>query len=262
MTWFRTMKERYMSFPDNYIVIDTETTGLRFGEDLAAQIGVCLVSGRNMVANESTVLDWTRCRNVDQDWLRWRMNKTRDDMAAKGKVCRMTYERLQKEGQDPVVVLKKYASILEEARAHGHSYVGHNIWGFDIPILQPIFDRHGPPFSFGSENIIDTGIMEKASQLKAFPRPGETLSAFYTRIKKQVAEGVYWALSDRCIPKYRLDVAYKLDMAKAHDAGFDCYITHLLFEKYRELALMLESPYDSHVCPQVKYGSKPLTTHA
>jgi DNA polymerase III epsilon subunit-like protein len=236
MSWFRTMRERYMCFPDDYVVFDVETTGLTPGDDLITQVGFCLVQDRNVEENGSSLLDWTRCEGVDQDWLRWRLAETKRQMEAKGKQNHMTYERLRDEGEDPLAVLKEYATLFGDAKDGGYYYLGHNALNFDIPFFQAHFTRWGPQFNFDSALVVDTGLMEKAAQLNFYPWPGESLVDFYARVYNWKKKGVFWSLDRNCVPKYKLDLIHGLDMTKAHDAGFDCILTHHLFEHYRELA--------------------------
>jgi DNA polymerase III epsilon subunit-like protein len=236
MSWFRTMRERYMRFPDSYVVFDVETTGLTPGDDLITQVGFCLVQDRNVAESGSALLDWTRCGGVNQEWLQWRLAETKRQMEAKGKLNHMTYERLREEGRDPLEVLKEYAHIFEETKSRGDYLLGHNALKFDIPFFQAHFTAWGPQFTFDTAIVVDTGLMEKASQLNWFPGPGESVEDFFRRVYDWKKKGVFWSLDRNCVPKYKLDVAHGLDMGKAHDAGFDCVVTHHLFEHYRELA--------------------------
>jgi DNA polymerase III epsilon subunit-like protein len=234
--WFKRMQEKHMLFPDHYVAFDVETTGLTPGTDLITQAGWCLVVDRQPAANGAIVLDWTHSSDIDQDWLQARMEQTRRQMEAKGKQCHMTYARMAEEGHDPRMVLDSLAGILYESLNRQDPVMGHNSWGFDIPMLAAHFARWGQDFIFPDDNVLDTGSMEKASQLDMFPSTGESLGAFFRRTHKRRAAGVMWSLDRHCVPKYKLAEKHNLDAGRSHDAGFDSLMTHYLFETYRTLA--------------------------
>jgi DNA polymerase III epsilon subunit-like protein len=234
--WFKRMRDKYMAFPDHYLVFDVETTGLICGYDLVTQVGWCMVMDRVPIENGATVLDWTRVPEIDQEWLRSRMEQAKRQMEARGKQYHMTYDRMREEGQDPRIVLDVLASMLYEALDRCDPIMGHNSWGFDVPMLRAHFERWGQDFVFPEDNVLDTGSMEKASQLDLFPEPGESLGAFFRRVHKRWSAGVLWSLDRYCTPKYKLIEKHHLDPEKAHDAGFDSLVTHHLFETYRNLA--------------------------
>jgi DNA polymerase III epsilon subunit-like protein len=250
MSWFRTMREQFMEFPTFYMVFDVETTGLSPSKDLVTQVGYCIVEECKAVACGSTILDWTRSPRVDQDWLRSRLATTKWQMETKGKPCHMTYERLREEGCNPLQVLDMYVAMLREAKARGDHYMGHNTF-FDIPMLEGHFDDFGPSFTLDKSIVIDTGVMEKAHQLNVFPNQGESIQDFFRRIRRKRTPGIYWSLDSFCIPKYQLDTKHNLDVKQAHDAEFDCVVTHLLFEQFRELSVN-----------EVDIGSEPVTANA
>jgi hypothetical protein len=81
--------------------------------------------------------------------------------------------------------------------------------------------------------MIDTGLFEKALQLDMMLRDNETLESFYKRVIDEFGKGIYWSLDRHCVPKYHLVAKHNLDMQSAHTAGFDCKVTHLLMEEYR-----------------------------
>lgn len=226
----------FMDYPENYTVFDCETSGTSPSRDLITQVGYCLVESRRVVASGSLMLDWTRTKNIEQDWLRERMATMKFEMEKKGSACHITYDRLAQEGADPLTVLAELNEMLTNTRESGRAFLAHNGWGFDVPFVHAHFMRHKLPFRFGPDDVYDTGAMEKANQLYAMPREHESQKDFCTRIRGRVIKGVYWALDRHCIPKYGLMEKHGLETAQAHDAGFDCLATHHLFECFRELS--------------------------
>jgi hypothetical protein len=113
--------------------------------------------------------------------------------------------------------------------------VTHNGFGLDIPITKRQFKRFlGYDFCFSSDCVLDTGLTEKAYQLYTYPTHKERLDEFYTRVYHTRQEGLSWSL-DKLVKDYGLDRRYNLDTRDAHDAEYDSYVTHLLFEEYRRL---------------------------
>ncbi len=136
-----------------------------------------------------------------------------------------------------------------------YAFVMHNGYNFDAPRLCTHFERWlNAPLDFGPNSIWDTGMIEKACQLNSVPDPRETMRAWARRVGGVRAKGVMWALDAHCVPKYDLEARHGLATADAHGAGYDSYVTHLLFEHYRELALAYQppSPPDraAHAYPQ------------
>lgn len=235
-SWFRDIL-KHMRYPDHYVVFDVETTGLIHTTDLITQLGYCVVCDRKPIENGSMLLDWTRHKGVDQPWLYNRIDETVRRMASKGKTCHTEYAKLREQGIDPHAALEQFFALLADARARGDAFVAHNAWAFDIPMLHAHAGRFASgAFQFLPDEVYDTGVMEKANQMYAFPRQGETRQAFYKRIHAARMHGVTWSLDSYCMPHYGLIEKYGLDASKAHDAGFDCLATHHLFETFRELS--------------------------
>jgi DNA polymerase III epsilon subunit-like protein len=117
----RVMRRRFNCFPDNYLVIDLETTGLSRQEDLIGQIGYCVVQNRRPVKTYSAVLNWFRHADVDKPWLLNRLQSTKYQVEhdkATGRRNSRTYnlspEFLLNHGGDPVAALALCHNLLVE----------------------------------------------------------------------------------------------------------------------------------------------------
>jgi DNA polymerase III epsilon subunit-like protein len=234
--WLQAWTQRYGPFPDDYLVLDTETTGLSSDEDLIVQVGYCRVAGRSVVENGAQVLDWTSYPGVDQSWLSARLDDTRARLGARG-VDGWDYpwsrERLA-HGASPLVVLSDLFGRLAALCQEGGVLVAHNGYGFDVPMIEAHFRR----FLFlpwqHCGGLWDTGLMEKALQLNLRPRDGETLAAFNRRARA-VRGSVRWSLSDHAAPKYGLMEKHGLDTSLCHTADFDALLAMHLLEEFRDI---------------------------
>jgi DNA polymerase III epsilon subunit-like protein len=250
--WFRDWAVHYDGFPDDYLVIDVESTGPCIEQDLVIQVGWCKVVNRKPVENSGIILNWDRSPLVDTNWLRKRIDSTAKYMEEqRGKTYPWSYDALQ-EGERPVAALSRFMDILTEARDTEQLVVAHNGVCFDLPVLTRHFRRYLKiNYQFHPDEIWDTGAMEKASQIQELLCYGEQAGDFaYRLVLRSNDYGVRWNLHDHCVPKYCLDERFELDLQKSHTAPFDAFITHLLFEEYRTLAdLGLERyPNGASVC--------------
>jgi DNA polymerase III epsilon subunit-like protein len=227
---------KHMVIPRNYLVFDVETLG--FGKDIPiAQVGWGVVNDCRLLNVESLLLNWSDPQyGLDEEWIRNQIDRITQQMADQGKTYCTTYERMCMEGLDPVEVIQVYVELIESYINEGMPLVAHNGWMFDRKRVdhhcEQFFDRkvHWPPNA-----IFDTGMVEKAAQMNRPPHTGETLDEWYSRVYGGRST-IKWSLEGHCMPKYRLAERYGLDPLLAHDAGYDCRITHALFETYREIA--------------------------
>lgn len=236
--FFERMLTQFGNTPDDYVVFDAETTGPIVGTDLITQAGLCIVKNRQCVHRDVRVLNWADSDLINRDWLAERMAKTKEIMESKGKTYHTTFDLLRT-GDDPRTVLRDYAEIFEDAREKGFYFVGHNVWNFDRKIFCHHWSRftpEDPQFDWGENELFDTGMVAKAIQIGSYPWSNDTIKSWAARVGAVRAKGVFWALDNYCVPTYKLAEKHNLDMASAHDAGFDCYVTHLLFEEFRQMA--------------------------
>lgn len=236
--WLKLFQDRYGGFPRNYCVLDIETTGLDPEVDLILNIGHVIVRDGRAVSRMESFLDWTRDSRVDHDWLQDRMESTRWEMAQRGREYKMSYEKLVRCGEDPVVVLQRYHDLIKDQQKEKSAFVMHNGYNFDAPWLCTHFhDWLGERLEFGPNEIWDTGMIEKACQLDSVPDLCESMRSWAKRVGGIQAKGVKWSLDAHCVPKYDLERRFNLNVADAHGAGYDSYVTHLLFEEFRRMAM-------------------------
>lgn len=241
-------------FPNDYIAFDLETTGFQPEDSLIVQIGHCRVENRKPVDRGSVILDWTKSADLDQDWLKLKLEDTKAqielaDGESTGRQFPFTYERLKNEGISPDEALNKYSEMFKKAKAAGIRFVGHNAIGFDSIFIESHFKLINSDFVFDDRDIIDTGIIEKANQLDKFPWEHESNRAFSKRIRGIAAKGLCWNLDNCCVKKYALDKKYGVKLDDCHSADFDAYVTHLLLEEFRSLArAYVKATIDNLVC--------------
>lgn len=210
-------------WPSDYLVIDIETDG--FGpKTIPLQVAWLQIRDRKPVPSESgsRILDWTRLGYpYEVDYLAERIAKTAANMAEKGLSYRFTIEGLIRDGIDPKAGLEE----MNQAITLGGYIVGYNHLFFDLPIL----GRHIPHLIVMIDRQLDLGLIEKARQHDMVPRHGDIDQWWYKSVRDAYSRSK-WNL-DQARIAYGLDC----DPAKSHDAGQDCYDTHLLLEAMRPL---------------------------
>jgi len=207
--------------PEDYLVIDVETTGLpdRSGrEEYVTQFGYAVVERRKVTDNYCTLL------KTPPGWINPEASR----------VTGITDEMIQRDGEDPVVFYRRLIDLFALYRASNCMFVGHNAAKFDAPFIEADFEHNGLDFKFRPDEIIDTGMMFKASQLFVAPADNEGLSQFFTRVSN-VRSRARWNLA-YTMKTLGLDMTYDIDLSKAHDAAFDCKMTHYLLENLRQRA--------------------------
>lgn len=231
------LMSRQFAFPDTYLVLDTETTGFSKDRDYLIDVGWAVVQHGSIVHQDSLMLDWSRVPDADHGYIQYQLRQQADHYAQQGRPHCYPWERLRCEGEHPLEVLHSYASLIYDHITRGDSrIVGHGLWRFDRDFI----DNHTEYFLDGyvlpwqPDSIIDTGLIEKACQTNTPPYPEESLDDWMYRIDRGPAR-VKWSLEGFCIPKYRLDERYGLDMRRMHTAEFDCVAIHHLFNLYREI---------------------------
>lgn len=210
------------ALPSPYLVVDIETSGLNWSRkvkpDVVVQIGFAAVRDRQIVRNDAFYVK--RPPGT--------MSKEASDVTG------ITDDILGREGIEPADIYPRFARLLELYRSSSCMFMGHNITGFDAPFLSADFERQQIPFRFQPGEYVDTGMLFKAVQLRTVPGPREDLHRFFMRIKNTRSR-VRWKLT-LAIERLKLHTTHGIDLSRAHDAGFDCRMTHLLFEEMRRLA--------------------------
>jgi DNA polymerase III epsilon subunit-like protein len=110
--------------------------------------------------------------------------------------------------------------------------VAHNGWGFDYPMLGLLHAAHGVPFAPAHTDLMDTCMTARAALAGVTPLPHEDYRKYVRRLERTRC-GKH-ALRD-CVSDYDLDAA-GVDPRHGHDAEYDAWVCHVLFERFRALA--------------------------
>jgi DNA polymerase III alpha subunit (gram-positive type) len=227
----------FPGYPDNYLFIDVETTGVEFGVDLITEVGWAVVRNRQVMDFGGQLLNWGSYLPADM-WAFYlaRLTAANASMQDKGRPIHITPERLANEGQHPVLALNLYADLLTDTLQSNELLLGHNACFFDQQIIEANLHRfcNGRSVPWHVNSIFDTGLVERAAQLDRLPWLGDTL---YTWQARAAAYPYFtkWSLETHCVPKYRLAERYNLDLSRLHQAGYDCAVGCCLFETFRQI---------------------------
>jgi hypothetical protein len=218
-------------FPDTYLVFDLETSGLA-DDDLIVAIAFLYVKQNEPPLAHHLLLDWTRYgQQVSQTWLANRL-------ASAHMRRRITVEDLQRDGMDPVAGLRYFRDLLRGLSPET-DLVGHNIIGFDLPVLQ----RHFLEWLVDDANWLprnwcwDTGLAEKCIGARVFPEDGELWLDYFNRVRNVHACGVHWALN-YCVDKYPL-IAYRLRALGRQDPLYGVLAAQGLYLWHRWIVFLL-----------------------
>lgn len=207
--------------PRDYLVIDLETSGLNWNPsggarpDVIVQVGYAAVKDGKLISNNA-------------HYLRRPAGTMKPEAE---RVTRITDGMLQQMGEPPREFYDRFLRLLKLYTKNRCMLVGHNAISFDMPFLTAELGRSGISFEYPVNGVVDTGCLFKAVQLGSMPGSTETLEMFLGRVRNTRSR-VKWRL-DYAISVLDLDREYGLDLEAAHDAGYDCYMTHILFEKLR-----------------------------
>lgn len=229
--------------PDDYLTFDWETTGTSLRTDLPIEGGHCIVRGRKVVQRGSFAIDWGKLFTGAKR--RWFWGKVDRIASIMRKQCpwRLDVDYLQKHGLHPRKVLGFYGKLFRKNREAEAFFAGHNAWRFDVPLAERCFwDLDLPTFEFGPMEVLDTGGMEKASQIDRPPYPDETMEDYFKLIAARWEKGVFWAM-DHCVEKYGFVKRFGINPDELHQAGTDAYCCHLLYEEHRDNGQKEEAPF-------------------
>lgn len=225
--------------PRSYLVVDVETTGFDTRTDLITQIGHVLVRNCEIVDQDNAILNWTDCNLVRAMDVKLLYSDLKASMAEKGLKPQVTWKRMVEEGHDPKSILRAYRDIFHDASKNGYIFVGHSISTFDEAILSRNFGRFlEVDWSLEEDEVIDTLAIERAT-LKiwhphAKPAPGESLKEWCVKVCRRMRAD---ASLVTCAKRYGVEA----DFDKAHDAEFDCWMTHKIFEAMRAKCVSTKS---------------------
>ncbi len=187
----------------DYMVMDLETSGFST-DSCIVQVGWCSVRGGEKNSGQL-------CLKMP-DWAQ---------MSAEAeKVHGLSRDYLERHGRDPAEVLPVFREML----VNSNKLVGHNIINFDLPRLNEAFKRYDIPAYEDYEKVCDTGMVYKAYRLKRKRRHNQTHYAFYRSIGS-VRARIKWNL-DACCAEFGVELT-----RDQHDAGEDCLMTAMLYEK-------------------------------
>jgi DNA polymerase III epsilon subunit-like protein len=232
-------------FPDDYLVFDCETNGLesRDRRTLPVELGWCMIKDRVPVHEDSVLVNWALHPDINAAWFEESVHETGRRMQERGIAHVITWDQLRAEGHDPRDVLPHFRDFLAEAQANGYWYAGHNVYGFDRPIVEnATFTATGDMFRFDYRRFLDSGMIFKA-MATGFPVPdpgARHIFRWYEDVRGFVRKGK-WSLST-CLYALGLVERYAIDMAQMHGAAQDCRCTHYILEAFRELAAAGTAP--------------------
>jgi DNA polymerase III epsilon subunit-like protein len=237
------------SWPTDYTCFDLETSGFSRDRDVIVEWGHCLVRDGKVEDRLSLVVNWYGSGLVPDDWLTGQLNRVRKQMAKDGRKFRVTPAVMRAEGVPPDKVLPFIFDFLTSLQENGEMLVTHNGWRFDVEmVLKHFTDFLDEDFEFHPDRLIDTGAIEKASQItddwRAAPADDETMKTYFQRIANWVLPGVKWNLDTWCMNKYDLALKHGANTEDAHQADYDAWLVHLLMEEFRGLLLAPPPPVD------------------
>jgi DNA polymerase III epsilon subunit-like protein len=242
-SWLKYASEKLGKLPDSYLVFDIETTGLDLTIDIPGQIGWAVVENNKVVDSGSRTLNWLRGQPPEfHYWISDRIARTKNQFeykkgVATGKVYGISVDRLR-QGDIPEKVLREFHSLVNECKKNGFKFIAHNGLRLDQPMLDRILSEiseGGMRLKFKPDEYLDTLSIEKSVQLFPEISDEETWLDFCKRAYRLGGSSVKGSLDNHCSVKYDLAKKHNLDMNKAHEADFDCLLTHYLFQEYKEL---------------------------
>ena len=132
--WFRDWAVMHEGFPDDYLVLDIETTGSDLEKDIIFELGWCEIRDNKIKSNNSAIIDYAHSRHVDPNFVKSRFKETKQKMEAEGKSFPFSVDSL-KYGVDPTLIFQLLLNKLLEIRYANGVVVTHNGVRFDLPII-------------------------------------------------------------------------------------------------------------------------------
>ena len=215
-----------MLAPKSYVVIDTETN--HFKDPFVLQMGFCQVEEGKVVTTES--FDVTPPSNIHIT-----------DSAAE--VHGLTKESLAKSGSRPEDIFPTIHSTLKhfaDGWLMGQNFV------FDTGALNHTFQLYGlDEIDFESIRFLDVGVIFKAWRMMTEPgfgysrsaarSPDQPLHDYFKWVRARRIRGLKWNI-DFCMKHFEVEAEARGN----HDAGEDCLLTHLIYQKMVERGIVEE----------------------
>jgi DNA polymerase III epsilon subunit-like protein len=208
-------------WPSSFMAFDIESNGMAVDDPcvLPVEIGWCIVQDREIVSNESLVLDWFLELNEDEsrDFAN-RLAYTHEGMTAKGNRYPFNPRFLEEHGMPPRDVLPILAARFASGIAAGEPIVGHNLFAFDRPLIErTIRDWTGTALSIPAARVIDTMVIARGLAKKKVVAPVGTRRDWMEKL----ARG-----PERCnLFHVATNLGIDVDAAMTHAAGYDALIT-------------------------------------
>jgi DNA polymerase III epsilon subunit-like protein len=236
--WYGNLFSRVGELPDQYLVIDLETSG--FGRwDYVTQVGYVLVEGREVVEQNASYIRCMDDPECNAGWLAGRLDTTRRSCHKNGVEYHTTMELLDG-GRSPVKVWETIWDLLDSTLSRGAVTVGYNGIRYDVPRILDAFGRYLGPndFLWEPDEFFDCAAIVKGAQMgpHGLPVEGESLWSWAKRVINANEPGIKWGLSSYAIEAFGLVERYGLDVRQAHTADADCLAVHCLFDTFRNWA--------------------------
>lgn len=200
-------------FPDDYVVVDVETSGLNPSLNRVLEIGVLMVRNRGI---QQPAISWVLNPNFPDDGF---------EVPAKiTELTGITSEEVAKTGWDPAFPLSRLQDICDEKMI-----LSHNGIRFDRLFL----DEENKRFGFrvaDKHQFLDTAALFKGWRLGMLGLLEEmSFYDFASTVLETRAYGVYFNLP-YCCEMLEVDVG---DLGDAHRASVDVVMTHRVMEQLR-----------------------------
>ena len=232
--WFAAVRGLLPVWPRDYLVLDTETSGLDARSDLPLQYGCVIVRDDKIVHSSRAYLNWVQSGHITEETLRSKMAGIAARMAERGAAYRLDCDTVLTEGHDPRVMVPALEGVLRDALQNGLALVGHNMAQYDLVMLSTVIkNMTGRSLLIPATQVWDTGMLEKARQMNSLPHHWENQVEWFMRIAG-AKRRIKWKLDGHCADVYDLWTLSGLDPTAAHDALSDALLTHYLFRAIRD----------------------------
>ena len=217
------------SFPANFVVVDTETTGIDRSRDWVCTVGLAVVQDGEITDIEDIYLDWFDFYEKRDDYatlglFRDRLQSVQDVMIQKyGQFGHE--EDVLRSGEPPDKALARVHAQLASYAKSGIVLVGHNVIKFDVPMLhRSIRGATGESWTPDSNLVFDSMLFEKflLGNGPAVDAAGN-MADWYSVASK--GRSPRTSLHKACRPRYELG---ELLTCPDHTAGCDAELTALL----------------------------------
>jgi hypothetical protein len=241
--WNSQFRSRYLpEWPSAYLCVDSEYD--KNGSDgLLFEIGHVLVRDGVVIDRKNYVLNWY----ATSFFSRSELDRRLEDISRRVQFdWRLTPEVVQREGIDPLKVLRFYARLFELWAQQNGIFVLQNGQAADERLFAQHFEWFlRRTFAFPDALYLDTGVLGKA--LQAWTRPDEfghlrdivlpmaheTPKQFFARVSGLRVKGLRWKL-ELLLEQFGVLQKIAFDTTTCHQAVVDAECLHWLMEEFRE----------------------------